>query len=124
MTKRSYLTLTEKLFFGREKQMNKKELESLTNKTTNKSYRPLIKASRLESSLYLKIRTKGQVFPKREKKLTIGPSSRPFAPSNCDPGLFIARTGTPVNITGCIRIQRRKIRRKMQPPQIERNILL
>lgn len=31
-----------------------------------------------------------------DKKLTIGPSSRPLAPSNCEPGRLIARTGTPI----------------------------
>lgn len=41
-------------------------------------------------------------IPNRQKQkcmlliLTIGPSSRPLAPSNWEPGLFIARTGTPV----------------------------
>lgn len=31
----------------------------------------------------------------KKEKLTFGPSSRPLAPSNCEPGLLIALTGTP-----------------------------
>lgn len=30
------------------------------------------------------------------RKLTTAPSSRPLAPNNCEPGLFITRTGTPI----------------------------
>ena len=32
-------------------------------------------------------------------RLTIGPSSRPLAPSNCEPGLLIARTAKPAHHT-------------------------
>lgn len=42
-------------------------------------------------------RYKKRVIFKQGKKLTIGPSSRPLAPSSWEPGLLIVRTGIPVS---------------------------
>lgn len=42
------------------------------------------------------------------KTLTTGPSSRPLAPNNCEPGLFITRTGTPIYQNTNSRVSKRR----------------